>query len=236
MRALFYIDTFLAKREPGTPRVHAADLFPNIKEKMRSKLGTCKINDCTIIEARKPLKFFNSLFLFRTNANTISCSAIAHIQDALNGKEVDWLRLFYEYLKAELITLKEELYKDKTTILRTLVGPPITMLLASGGFLTVQQEIGAGMLLPSQLEEKAPNKKRKLEDKMEHTDGNSSKGNPQILIANMEPAITNNVLISTPAAGASYVHPAELHNIHQKLSQTCQQLQNWITETSANSV
>ena len=62
---------------------------------MKSKTGTCKINDCTIIEARKPLKFFNSLFLLRTSANTIACTAVVHIQDALNGKEVDWPALFY---------------------------------------------------------------------------------------------------------------------------------------------
>ena len=163
MRAVFYLNTFLAKREPGTPRVHATDLFPNIKEKMKNKLGTCRINSCTVPEARKPLKFFNSLFLLRTSANTISCSAIAHIQDALNGKEVDWPALFSEYIKAELITLKEELYKDKTTNLRTLVGPPVTMLLNSEGLLTIQQELDAGILIPSELTETPACKKRKLE-------------------------------------------------------------------------
>ena len=72
MRAVFYINIFLAKREPSTPRVHAADLLPNIKEKMRSKLGTCKINDCTILEARKPLKFFKSLFFSHNKCKHIS--------------------------------------------------------------------------------------------------------------------------------------------------------------------
>jgi hypothetical protein len=85
----------------------------------------------------------------RTSAHTISCTAVAHIQDALNGKEVDWPGLIYEYIKIELITLKKELYKEKTTTLRTLVGPPVTMLLISEGLLTVQQEIGAGILMPS---------------------------------------------------------------------------------------
>ena len=126
------------------------------------KLGTYKINDFTIIEGRKPLKFFNSLFWLRIRANTISCSVIAHIQHALNGKEVDWPGLFCDYIKAEFITLEEELYKDKTITLRTLVGSPIIMLLAFDVFLTVQQEIGADMFIPSQLEEKTPNKKRNL--------------------------------------------------------------------------
>jgi hypothetical protein len=51
----------------------------------------------------------------------ISCTTISHIQDALNGKEVDWPGLFYEYIKDEFIALKEELYKKKTTTLRTLM-------------------------------------------------------------------------------------------------------------------
>lgn len=45
-----------------TLSVQAQDLFSNIKKKMKIKIDTCKINDYTIIEARKPLKFFNSFF------------------------------------------------------------------------------------------------------------------------------------------------------------------------------
>ena len=139
MKAMFYLNIFSAKRENGTPKVRAADIFPNINDKMKNKLGTCKIMECTIPEARKPLKFFKSLFLLRTSANTMSCTAILHIQEALNGKEVDWHALFYEHIKMELISLKERLYKERTTGIRTLVGPPLTMLLISEGFLTVQQ-------------------------------------------------------------------------------------------------
>jgi hypothetical protein len=81
-------------------------MFPNIQDKMRNKLGSCIINDCTIPEARKPLKFFNSLFLLRTSANTIACTGVVHIQDALNGKEVDWPALYYDYIIMELVSLK----------------------------------------------------------------------------------------------------------------------------------
>ena len=77
------------KRESCMPKVKAVDLFPNINDKIKNKLGTCRIIECTIPEARKPFKFFNSLFLLKTSAITISCSAIVHIQDALNEKEVD---------------------------------------------------------------------------------------------------------------------------------------------------
>lgn len=175
MKGIFYLDTFSAKREPGTPIVHVADLFPSIKENMKTKMGTCKINVCTILEARKPLKFFNSFFLLKTSANTIACTIVVHIQDALNGRKVDWPALFYGYIKTKLINLKDALFKDKTTSLRTLVGPPLTMLLISDGVLTVQQELDARILMPSKLEDKPPNKKRKFEDELEHTKGKSSK-------------------------------------------------------------
>jgi hypothetical protein len=191
MKAVFFLNTFIAKREPGTPRVHASDIFPNIKEKMKTKSGTCKINDRTIPEARRPLKFFNSLFLLRTSANTIACTGVVHLQDALNGREVDWPALFYGYIKAELVTLKEALYKDKTTTLRTLVGPPLTMILISEGLLTVPQEIEAGILMPSELIEEPSSKKRKTQPAMELTTGETSKTKepPQILVAMAEPAM-----------------------------------------------
>jgi hypothetical protein len=122
MRAVFYISAFSAKREPGTRRVKEVDIFPNYNDKLRTKAGTCRIADCTIPEARRPLRFFNSLFLLRTNASTIPCSAITHISDALNGKLVDWPLLFRENLLAELKTIKEGLFKDKTTGLKSMVG------------------------------------------------------------------------------------------------------------------
>ena len=202
MKGVFFLNTFIAKRELGTPRVHAEDIFPNIKEKMKTKTGTCKINDCTIPEARRPLKFFNSFFLLRTSANTIACTAVVHIQDALNGREVDWPALFYGYIKAELITLKEALYKDKTTTLRTLVGPPLTMILISEGLLTVQQEIEAGILMPSELIEEPISKRRKTQPSMELAMGGTSKTKepPQILVAIAKPAMakpipTPNIII-----------------------------------------
>ena len=234
MKAVFYLNNFVAKREPGTPRVKAADLFPNINDKMKNKLGTCRINDCTIPEARKPLKFFNSLFLLRTSANTISCTTIVHIQNALNGKEVDWPALFYDHMRMELITLKEELYKDKTTSLRTLIGPPLTMLLISEGFLTIQQEIEAGILMPSVLEEKPTNKKRKYDHDLEQGNSSKERENPQILVGRMEPIMTKNVLISTMENGTLQFNPTPLRDIWQKLSHASNLLQNWITEASSS--
>ena len=80
MRAVFYINTFLRKKHQAHQGCMSQIYF------QISMFGTCKINHYTIFEARKPLKFFNSLFLLRTSANTILCSVVVHIQDALKWR------------------------------------------------------------------------------------------------------------------------------------------------------
>jgi hypothetical protein len=62
MRVVFHIATFSARREPRTPKVRTMDIFPSYNEKIRSKAGTCKLSKCTIQEAKRPLRFFNSFF------------------------------------------------------------------------------------------------------------------------------------------------------------------------------
>lgn len=167
MRVVFYITTFLARREPGTPKVRATDIFPSYNEKVQSKAGMCKLSECTIQEAKRPLRFFNSLFLLRTTANTISCPVVIHITDALNGKQVDWLEIFRDILISELKSIKEELFKDKTTGMKSMIGPPLTMLLIAEGLLTVPQEIEAGILMPADFIERPVSKKRKIGPSME---------------------------------------------------------------------
>ena len=185
MRAVFYLTEFSARRELRTPKVNAANIFPNFNDKVKSKTDTCKIGDYTIPEANRPLRFFNSLFLLRTTPNTISCQAIAHIADALNGKLVDWPALYREIILTELKNIKEELFKDKTTLLKSMIAPPLTMLLIDGGLLTVSQEIEAGILMPANFIEKPVSKKRKLGPSMELTPGESSEKReaPQICVA-----------------------------------------------------
>jgi hypothetical protein len=90
MRVVFYLTPFSARREPGTPKVVATDIFPNFGERAKSKAGTCKVVECTIFEAKRPLRFFNSLLLLHTSTHSILCQYITHIANALNGKPVDW--------------------------------------------------------------------------------------------------------------------------------------------------
>ena len=94
----------------------------------------------------------------------------------------------------ELISLKEALYKEKGTNIKTLVGPAITMLLSTDGFLTVQQEIEAGMI---DFTEEPIHKKRKTQTSMELAKGETSKPKkaPEILVARVEPAMAQPMLV-----------------------------------------
>ena len=246
MRVVFYLTTFSAKREPGTPKVAAADIFPNFGERAKSKAGTCKVAECTIPEAKRPLRFFNSLLLLRTNTHSIPCQYIVHITDALNGKPVDWPTVYRELIEAELKNLKHELFKDKSTLLKSMVGPPITMMLMAEGLLSVQQEIEAGFLETSIFQDKSvpSSKKRKHDTVMEllgtekgepsHTQGDSSKQGvkPHILVARVEPEENPKVLISTGQNGTLECKRAALTNIHLKIAQANQLLEEWIMNTS----
>ena len=62
IRASFYIVTCIAKRESDTPKVRVAEIFPTFHKKMRTKAGTCRIADCTIYEAKRPLRFLTFSF------------------------------------------------------------------------------------------------------------------------------------------------------------------------------
>ena len=111
MRVVCYLTAFSATREAGTPKVTTAKLFPSFTEKVKTKSGTCKVNECTIPEAKRPLRFFTSLLLLKTSTHATPCQYIAHLVDALNGTPVDWPEIFKGIIMAELKCLKEELLK-----------------------------------------------------------------------------------------------------------------------------
>lgn len=113
-------------------------------------------------------------------------------------------------------------------MLKSMVGPPLTMLLIADGLLSVQQEIEAGILMPSVLEEKTPNKKQKYEHEVGQIKRNSSKEgeSSQIIVAIVEPEMCKNVLINTTRNDTSNFKQATLKNIHQKFSQANQLLKN----------
>lgn len=168
MRVVFYLTTFSATREAGTPKVTAAKLFPSFTEKVKTKSGTCKVTECTVPEAKRPLRFFTSLLLLKTTTHAIPCQYIAHLVDALNGTLVDWPEIFKGIIEVELKCLKEELFKEKSALIKSMVGPTLTMLLMAEGLLIVQQEMDAGFLETSIFQDKLvpETKKRKYESEL----------------------------------------------------------------------
>jgi hypothetical protein len=121
-----------------------------------------------------------------------------HIIDALNRKQVDWPEIFRDKLISELKSIKEEVFKDKTTGMKSMIGPPLTMLLIAEGLLIVPQEIEVDILMPADLIEKPIFKKRKIGPSMELTPGQPSKSKkvPQICVAMATPTIAKPKIIS----------------------------------------
>ena len=82
-------------------------------------------------------------------------------------------------------------------MLKSMLGPPLTMLLMDGGLLIVSQEIEACILMPANFIEKPVSKKRKIGPSVELSLGEPSerKEAPQICVAMATPAITKPKII-----------------------------------------
>lgn len=149
---------------------------------------------------------------------------------------MDWLEIFKGLIEAELKYLKEELFKEKSALLKSMVGPPLTMLLMAEGLLTVQQEMEAGFLETSIFQDKTipENKKRKYESDLvqkgqetgesSFMNGTTTKVLPEVTVA-----------IATPATGTADTHLSSkaLEDILVRFNKTnsCmeQNLQTWTT-------
>ena len=66
--------------------------------------------------------------------------------------------------------------------MKSMIAPPLTMLLIDGGLLTVAQEIEADILMPTSFIDKPVSKKRKIGPPMELTLGEPSKKKHHIFV------------------------------------------------------
>jgi predicted transcriptional regulator len=70
-----------------------------------------------------------------TNKNNISVSFARLSQEAWQGEKVDWAAQFHAKLKSETITLHQQQFKAKTKVLKSPLGPHITLILHEAGVL-----------------------------------------------------------------------------------------------------
>lgn len=149
MQSIFYLTPHQRNVDAtdSSNQVNIQKLFPNLRG-MKKRPENLKISECKLLEWRKPLRLLNSLLLLRTDASTIPSKFVQRLLNVINGEKVDWREELYDNIRVELLTLHQALFKEETSITRTMVGPHVVILLAVQGHMTVEQESKAGIWDP----------------------------------------------------------------------------------------
>ena len=144
-RSLFLkIFNLSPKKEGEGAKWKLQELFPSLSAIQKGQL-IVKVGDCRAVGSKKPLRLLSSLFCLNTTSQySISITFAKKVMAALNGQEVDWPLEFYEEFKAELITLHRRQQQDKSKVIKTAIGPHLTLLLKEELLLGKQEEKEAG--------------------------------------------------------------------------------------------
>lgn len=84
------------------------------------------------------MRLLNLLLLLRMDITTLPSQFVQRLLNVVNGKKIEWKDELYDHIRVELIMLHQTLYKEKTHIFRSMVGPHITISLAAQGHITVE--------------------------------------------------------------------------------------------------
>ena len=132
------------RQEGGGEKWKLQELFPSLTTMQKGQL-IVKVGDCRALGSKKPLRLLSSLFCLNTTSQySISISFAKQVLAALNGQEVDWPLEFYEEFKGELITLHRRQHQDKTKVIKTAIGPHLTLLIKEALLMGKREEKDAG--------------------------------------------------------------------------------------------
>ena len=132
------------RQEGGGEKWKLQELFPSLTTMQKGQL-IVKVGDCRALGSKKPLRLLSSLFCLNTTSQySISISFAKQVLAALNGQEVDWPLVFYEEFKGELITLHRRQHQDKTKVIKTAIGPHLTLLIKEALLMGKREEKEAG--------------------------------------------------------------------------------------------
>jgi hypothetical protein len=166
-RELFLKVFHLTPRGQGEGgKLQLQDLFPSLA-KIQEGQKSVKVGDCQVAGSKRPLRLLSSFFCLNTSGQySISIHFANLVLAALNGEKVDWpLELFDEF-KAEVITLHRHQKEDKVKVIKTAIGPHLTLIMDEAKLFDPQERKTAGFGTPASLTltEKAPPRKRKLDE------------------------------------------------------------------------
>ena len=151
--------------EGETRQLH--ELFPSLKVIQKGQV-TVKVSDCQLAGSKRPLRLLSSFFCLNTTGQySVTIHFAKLVLAAINGQAVDWPQEFFDEFKAEVITLHRNQQEDKAKVIKTAIGPHLTMILEKAKLLDRQERKTAGYGTPAELsmvEREPPARKRKLSD------------------------------------------------------------------------
>lgn len=149
--------------EAGKWTLH--ELFPSLKAVQKGQT-TVKIADCQAAGSKRPLRLLSSFFcLNTTNQYNITIHFAELVLATLNGQAVDWPLEFLDEFKAEIISLHRHQQEQKAKVVKTAIGPHLTLIINEAELLGSQERGDAGFDTTAGLTitERTPQpKKRKL--------------------------------------------------------------------------
>lgn len=141
------------------------ELFPSLRT-IQEGQSSVKVGDCQAAGSKRPLRLLSSFFCLNTSSQySITIHFAKLVLAALNGEKVDWPLEFFDELKAEVLTLHRHQQEDKAKVIRTAIGPHLTLIIDEANFLGSQERKTAGFGTAAGLtmtERAPPPRKRKL--------------------------------------------------------------------------
>ena len=141
------------------------ELFPSLKTIQKGQL-TVKVSDCQIPGSKRPLRLLSSFFCLNTASQySVTIHFAKLVLAAVNGQAVDWPLEFFDEFKAAVITLHQHQQDEKAKVVRTAIGPHLTLIIDDANLLGSQERktAGFGTVTGLTMAERAPPpRKRKL--------------------------------------------------------------------------
>lgn len=158
-RALFLKLFHLTPKGDGEgERLQLHELFPSLRTIQEGQTSV-KVGDSQVAGSKRPLRLLSSFFCLNTsNQYSITIHFASLVLATLNGEKVDWPLEFFDEFKAEVLTLHRHQQEGKAKVLRTTIGPHLTLIIDKANFLGSQERKTAsfGMAAGLTMSERAP--------------------------------------------------------------------------------
>ena len=144
-RELFHNIFHLSPKGEGEGEVRQLhELFPSLKVLQKGQV-TVKVGDCQMPGSKRPLRLLSSFFCLNTTSQySITIHFAKLVLAAVNGQAVDWPLEFFDEFKAEVITMHRHQQEDKAKVLKTAIGPHLTLIIEDAQLLGSQERKLAG--------------------------------------------------------------------------------------------